>query len=445
MEKAMGAASRGGALSVDKAYSHSHALRGFIEVVQPMFNAAEALKMVIASLFLFWTLYHVPLIIAGLRRFFEEADGSDDGVGRSPLHRPKVSIIVPVKNEEKVVERLLEALVNLTYPNKEVIVVEDGSTDRTGEICKRFAEKYPSVIKYCHRDVSEGKPSAINFAAKKATGEIMAIYDADAVVEPDLLERILPHFEDPEVAAVQGQEYAVNQKQSLWTKLAALNDFLIHIAQLGRDELELFVVCKGNHMYFRRSVLEELGFWDPQALAEDAEVSVRLMKRGYRVKYVTVRVGIEAPPKLRSLIRQRLRWFRGYLQVLGKHKDLLSPSSVRRLDALMALLTPVFLALSLPGFVIGLWFIASFTGQVLGFALLFVGVLGPNALALALTKPRNFVYIPLLYLNWVVMASIAAYACFHALLRKRMEWTKTEKHGVVTEVDFSIVSREKAP
>jgi len=406
-----------------------------------MFNAAEALKIVIASLFLFWTLYHVPLIVVGLRRFFKEADGSHDGVGRSPLHRPKVSIIVPVKNEEKVVGRLLEALVNLTYPNKEVIVVEDGSTDRTGEICKRFAEKYPSVIKYYRRDVSEGKPSAINFAAKRATGEIIAIYDADAVVEPNVLERILPYFDDPKVVAVQGQEYAVNLRQSLWTRISALNDFLLHIVQLGKDELGLFVICQGSHMYLRRRVLEELDFWDPDALAEDVEISLRLMKKGYKVRYVTVRAGIEAPPKLRSLVKQRLRWFRGYLQALGKHKDILLPSSVRRLDALVTLLTPAFLALSLPGFIAGLWYVTSSLGLVPGLALLLVSVVCPYVVILA--RPKSYVYIPLLYLSWAVQALVAIYACIHALLRRRMSWIKTEKQGAMTEVDFSIVSHRK--
>ena len=406
-----------------------------------MFNVAEALKIVIASLFLFWTLYHAPLIVVGLRRFFNE--GYDDGgdVGRFSHYRPKVSIIVPVKNEERVVGRLLEALVNLTYPNKEVIVVEDGSTDRTSEICKRFAEKYPSVIKYYHRGTSEGKPSAINFAVKKATGEIIAIYDADAVVKPDVLERILPYFDDPEVVAVQGQEYTVNPKQSLWARVSALNDFLLHIAQLGKDELGLFVICQGSHMYLRRGVLEELGFWDPQALAEDVEISVRLMKRGYKVKYVTIKAGIEAPPELRSLVRQRLRWFRGYLQALGKHRDLLLPSSIRKLDALVTLLTPAFLALSLPGFAVGLWYATSSLGQTLGLALLLVSMVGPNAVALA--RPKSFAYIPLLYLNWLVQALAATYACIHALLRRRMGWTKTEKQGVVTEVDFSIVGHRR--
>jgi len=408
-----------------------------------MFNVAEALKIVIASLFLFWTLYHTPLIVVGLRRFFNEGyDNGGGDVGRFSHHRPKVSIIVPVKNEEKVVGRLLEALVNLTYPNKEVIVVEDGSTDRTGEICKRFAEKYPSVIKCYRREVSEGKPSAINFAVKKATGEIVAIYDADTVVKPDVLEKILPYFDDPKVAVVQGQEYTVNPKQSLWARMSALNDFLLHIAQLGKDGLGLFVICQGSHMYLRRSVLEELGFWDPQALAEDVEISVRLMKRGYKVKYVTIKAGIEAPPELKGLVRQRLRWFRGYLQALSKHKDLLLPSSLRELDALVTLLTPAFLALSLPGLVVGLWYATSLLGQTLGLALLLVSMVGPNAVALA--RPKSFVYIPLLYLNWMVQALAATYACIHALLRRRMSWMKTEKQGVVTEVDFSIIGHRRS-
>jgi cellulose synthase/poly-beta-1,6-N-acetylglucosamine synthase-like glycosyltransferase len=394
--------------------------------------------IVITSIFLFWASYNAPLVLAGLKSFFNEGRDTSDNPKASSRRWPRVSIIVPVKSEEKVVERLLKALVSLTYPNKEVIVVEDGSTDRTGEICRKFAEEYPSIIRYYHRDVSEGKPSALNFAAKRATGEIIAIYDADTIVEPDVLERILPHFDDPEVAVVQGQVYTINPKQSLWTRVSALNDFLLHIAQLGKDRLGLFVVGQGNHMYFRRSALEELGLWDPQALAEDLEISVRLMKRGYKVKYVPIRAGIEAPFNLRGLLKQRLRWFRGYLQALGKHKDLLWPSSIKEFDALITMLTPVFLVLSLPGFVFGLWYVTSYLGQSLGLALLLIGVLGPNAIALA--RPKSFIYIPLLYLNWVVQALAATYACVHALLRRRMGWIKTEKQGAITEVDFSIIS-----
>jgi cellulose synthase/poly-beta-1,6-N-acetylglucosamine synthase-like glycosyltransferase len=407
-----------------------------------MLDVVGVFGIVITLIFFFWTLYHVPLVVVGLKRFFNEKNNTNNNLEGPPRRWPKVSIIVPVKNEEKVIERLLKALVSLTYPNKEVIVVEDGSTDRTGEICKKFAEKYPSIIRYYHRDVSEGKPSAINFAAKRATGEIIAIYDADTIVEQGVLEGILPYFDDPKVAVVQGQVYTINPKQSMWTRVSALNDFLLHIAQLGKDGLELFVVCQGNHMYFRRSVLEELGFWDPQALAEDVEISVRLMKRGYKVRYVTIRAGVEAPSELRGLLKQRLRWFRGYLQTLGKYRDISWPLSVKELDALVTLLTPVFLVLSLPGFVFGLWYVASYLGQTLGLVLLLVGMLGPNAIALA--RPKSFVYIPLLYLNWIVQALAATYACVHALLRRRMGWIKTEKEGVVTEVDYSIISGRRS-
>jgi cellulose synthase/poly-beta-1,6-N-acetylglucosamine synthase-like glycosyltransferase len=405
-------------------------------------DVVEVFGIVITSIFFFWASYNAPLVLVGLKSFSNEGCNTSDNSRASSRRWPRVSIIVPVKSEEKVIERLLKALVSLTYPNKEVIVVEDGSTDRTGEICRKFVEKYPSIIRYYHRDVSEGKPSALNFAVQRATGEIIAIYDADTIVEPDVIERILPHFNDPEVAVVQGQVYTINPKQSLWARVSALNDFLLHIAQLGKYRLGLFVVGQGNHMYFRRSALEELGFWDPQALAEDLEISVRFMKRGYKVKYVTIRAGIEAPFNLRGLFKQRLRWFRGYLQALGKHKDILCPSSIKEFDALITMLTPVFLVLSLPGFVFGLWYVTSYLGQSLGLALLLIGVLGPNAIALA--RPKSFIYIPLLYLNWVVQALAATYACVHALLRRKMSWIKTEKQGAITEVDFSIISSRQS-
>lgn len=401
-------------------------------------DIVETVKAIFATFFFLLTTYYASLVLVGLRRFMY---GDEEDVHSNHLndYRPKISIIVPVKNEERVIDRLLKTLVNLTYPNKEIVVIEDESTDRTAEICKYYADKYPSLVKFFHRDHGDGKPSAINFAARKAAGEIIAIFDADTIIEPNILERIVPYFKDPKVAMVQGQLYTINPKQSLWTRLTALNDFLFHIFQLARDKLNLFVICQGTHTFLRRSVLEEVGFWDPHVLAEDAEISVRIMKRGYRIKYVTIRAGVEAPAKFMHMVRQRLRWFRGYLQALSKHKDILKTMKPKSFDAVVVLLTPVLITLSWPGFVFGFCIIlVSSVGQAVGLTLLLLSILGPNAVALL--RPKSLIYIPLLYLNWIAMTLISTYACLHALLRRPLEWLKTERYGVITDVDTSIIT-----
>jgi len=391
-----------------------------------------ALKIFFISVFFSWTVYNLPAFFAGLKRYAKIRKGGEDPDPPSD-YQPKVSIIVPAKNEEKVIGRFLGALVNLTYPEKEIILVEDGSTDKTREICMWYAENYPSLIKFRHKNPSYGKPSTINYAAKMATGEIIAVYDADTVVEPDVLERIVPHFKDSEVGAVQGEVYTLNPDESFVTKLSVLNDFLVHVGQLGKDRLGLFVTSLGTHIYFRRSLLEELGYWDPQSLTEDLEISVRMAKKGYNVKYVPVRAGVEAPAKLRAFVKQRLRWFRGYIQATRKHLNLLRFLNRRTFDAQFTLLLPMMLTLNLVGYVFGICGVVagSQIEQALGIALLLVSLSSP--VAMVAVNPRSAVYAPLLYLNWILMASISTLAYFYALLRKPLEWTKTEKSGNVRQ------------
>jgi cellulose synthase/poly-beta-1,6-N-acetylglucosamine synthase-like glycosyltransferase len=392
-------------------------------------NGFFELRIVLVSVFFFWTLYNIPIFLTGLKRYKNTGESKDNVF--YDYYQPKVSIIVPVKNEDKVIGRLLESLVKLTYTKKEVIIVEDGSSDNTVSICRQYAEKYPSLIKFYHRRISSGKPSAINHAVKTATGEIIAIYDADTIIEPDVLEKIIPYFKDEDVAAVQGELYTVNPDDSLITKVSVLNDFLTHVQQLGKEKLGLFIASLGTHTYFRRKSLEELGFWDSNALVEDLEISVRLARRGYKIRYVPVKAGIEVPAKLSPFIRQRLRWFRGHIQTAGKHKNLLRSLSRKSIDAQLTLLIPLVLPLSLLGYITGiLGIVGSQTEQVIGTVILLVSISTP--LTVATADPKSFTYAPLLYLNWLLIAFISMVACLYAALRRPLKWTKTEKSGSIS-------------
>jgi len=364
----------------------------------------------------------------GKEERLEPVDPPDD-------FQPRVSIIVPVKNEESVIERLLCALVKSDYPDKEVIVIEDGSTDRTPNICQKWAQDHPFLIKYVHSNQSNGKPSAINLGAKAATGEIVAVYDADTIPEPGTLQKVVPYFKDTNVAAVQGELRTVNPDESIITRLSVLNDFVVNIQQLGKDKLDIFVPLLGTNQYIRRKVLEEVGYWDSDALSEDTEISVRLAKKGYRVRYVPGTTGVEAPAKLSVFLNQRMKWLRGYTQAVIKHKGMLKAPTRKTLDAYLTLIFPIMLVLGLIGYIGALYSIFQSQTpipilQIIGIILLILNFLTPAMFVSA--NPRNAIYVPLLYLDWILLASVSLYVHVRALLRKPQKWTKTPKSGHVT-------------
>ena len=347
----------------------------------------------------------------------------------------RVSIIVPVKNEAEVVDRLLKRLVNLSYGNKEIILVEDGSTDNSLQICAQWAEKYPDFVKCYHNEESNGKPIAISSAARRATGDIVAVYDADTVVETDILERIVPHFNDPSVAAVQGELKTLNPDENAITRLSVINDFIVNLQQLGRDKLDLFVPLLGTNQYVRRSVLEKLGYWDSNALSEDTEISVRLMRKGYKIKYVAVNAMVEAPARLKVFLKQRMKWLRGYTQALIKHKGMLRNPNRQTLDACLTLIFPIMLVWGLIGYIGALYGVFQTQTnipilQIIGIALVILNLLTP--IMLVSSNPRNAIYVPLIYLDWILLASVSLYVHVLALFGKTQKWTRTPKTGHVT-------------
>jgi len=139
-----------------------------------------------------WVSYNAPVLAFGVyhsRRKRKAEESSSKAF--KPNEIPSFSIIVPVKDEETVIGRLLDAALKINYPRDklEVIIVEDGSSDRTIDICMKYAEKHLGFIKFFHREPSGGKPSALNYGLKMAKGEILAFFDADNVPSPDILQK----------------------------------------------------------------------------------------------------------------------------------------------------------------------------------------------------------------------------------------------------------------
>ncbi|MEM2523086.1 MAG: glycosyltransferase family 2 protein [Candidatus Bathyarchaeia archaeon] len=393
-----------------------------------------------------WTFYQIPVLAAGVRHLMNPRRKKKEAALVDLEDLPRVSIIVPVKNEEKVVGRLLEALLKLDYPTDkvEILVVEDGSTDKTVEICEEYARRYPELVKLLHKPVSNGKPSALNFALKHARGEILAVFDADNVPERDVLKKAVAYFNDPSVAAVQGRLCSINADENMLTKLVSYEEAAWCEAYLrGKDVLGLFVHLKGTCQFIRRDILAKLGGFNEETLSEDMELSARLVENGYRIRYASdMRSWQETPSKVGQIFKQRTRWFRGTMQVAFKYGRLIAKPTKKTLDAELTLLGPFVLIASLICYLLAFYTsFAAFNFDVLLQLLMYISAVGTSltlmicGLALAyVSKPRkltNLLWLPFIYFYWSMQAFIALYAALLILLRRPYKWVKTEKTGVV--------------
>jgi cellulose synthase/poly-beta-1,6-N-acetylglucosamine synthase-like glycosyltransferase len=358
-----------------------------------------------------------------------------------------VSIIVPVRDEERVIGRLLEALLRLDYPleKREILIVEDGSVDKTVEICREYAGRYPDQVRLLHQSTSNGKPSALNYALKHVRGELVAVFDADSVLEPDTLLKAAEYFEDPSIAAVQGRPYSINADENMLSRFISYEEAVRYETYLrGKDVMNLFVPLTGSCYFVRRSVLEKVGGWDDGSLSEDTELSARLVEDGYNIKYASdVRSWQENPVNLTQLFRQRTRWFRGSMEVSLKYGKLLKSWNRKSIDAEMTLTGPFMLLPCALGYMLGLFSLAfpfspdpvlTFIAQGLAFintvTLLLIG-----AALIYLTKPRkmtNLLWLPFVYAYWMVQNLVAVYAFAQIVLKRPPRWMKTAKTGVVT-------------
>src|SRR3972149_1156326 len=394
-----------------------------------------------------WGLYNLPILVAGVQDF----RNSRQKTAKKPLsigRLPTFSIVVPVKNEENVIGRLLAALSKLNYPfdKREVIIVEDGSTDKTCGICIAYAKETEGV-RVLHRSFSNGKPSALNYALAHAKGDIVVVFDADSVPDPNALMAVREYFDDPAVAAVQGRTLSINSKENMLTQLMSYEEAVWCEAYLrGKDVLNLFVHLKGSCQFMRRDVLEKLEGFNEAVLSEDMEISARLTEKNYTIRYASDVVAFqETPSDLKTLFKQRTRWFRGTMEVALKYGSLMARTNRKNFDAETTFFGPFMLIASLVPYTAMFWALfavlpfdalwrvtvqfatltTTLTMLLCGFALIYV------------SKPRrikNVLWLPFIYFYWIFQAFIALYAAFLILLRRPKRWTKTDKTGVVNPV-----------
>jgi biofilm PGA synthesis N-glycosyltransferase PgaC len=258
---------------------------------------------------------------------------------RDPSTLPFVSVLVPAHNEEAVIARSVAAMLRMDYPAFEVIVIDDGSTDGTLAALQPLTAD--ARLRVVHKPVNEGKAMALNDALPLSRGEILMGLDADAEPDPMMLRYIVPHFDSPRVAAVTGNPRVRNTGTFLARLQAVEFSSIISLLRRAQRVWGRIVTVSGVVAALRRSAVYDVGGYSPNMPTEDIELTWKLQKRHYDVRYEPRAIcWMTVPLSWRGLWRQRLRWARGLAQVLRKHADVMVTWKSRRL-------WPVFIESSL--------------------------------------------------------------------------------------------------
>ena len=246
---------------------------------------------------------------------------------------PFVSILVPVYNEEKVVTESVRSLLNLDYPNYEIIIINDGSTDKTKEAAERLVGyqkgKYSQIKVSLINKPNEGKAKALNAGIGLSKAEVILCMDGDSQLSPDSVKLAVRHFTNPEIGAVAGNVKVLNRGK-LFTDLQALEYIEgLNMARSAQSFVRLVNIIPGPIGFFRKKAVEEAGFYSSDTFAEDADLTLKILANGWKIYYEPKSVSYtEAPAKLQQLLKQRYRWTRGIIQSIRKHKSLMINPSI---------------------------------------------------------------------------------------------------------------------
>jgi cellulose synthase/poly-beta-1,6-N-acetylglucosamine synthase-like glycosyltransferase len=238
---------------------------------------------------------------------------------------PPVTIQLPIYNEKYMVKRLLQAVRRMDYPsNRLQVQVLDDSTDETTELVSQLVEEYKASgmnIQLIHRPNRQGyKAGALSYGLPQATGELIAIFDADFIPESDWLKKTVPLFQEERLGCLQTRWGHTNRNYNSLTQVEALGiDGHFIVEQTVRSENNLFLNFNGTAGLWRRACIEDAGGWEWDTLTEDLDLSYRAQLRGWRIGYVPdIVVPAELPALVEAYKKQQFRWAKGSIQVARK-------------------------------------------------------------------------------------------------------------------------------
>jgi cellulose synthase/poly-beta-1,6-N-acetylglucosamine synthase-like glycosyltransferase/peptidoglycan/xylan/chitin deacetylase (PgdA/CDA1 family) len=408
--------------------ARGHLLIGTLSVARWTTNILAWLLLIVALLFvarvfllLVFAQRHARLVRASKRAEFT----------------PPVSIVVPAFNEAVGIEHTVRSLAASDYPELEVIVVDDGSTDGTAEIVDGLGLSQVTVL----RQSNAGKPAALNHGIEVARHDIVVMVDADTIFESATIGHLVQAFRTPEVGGVSGNTKVGNRRGLLgrWQHIEYVMGF--NLDRRLYDVLQCMPTVPGAIGAFRKEALAHAGGVSDETLAEDTDLTLAVGRAGWRVVYEeNARAWTEAPATLRGLWQQRYRWCYGTLQSVWKHRAALWRRGEKRIGrrglpylVLFQIALPMLAPLIDIFSIYGLLFLDPLS--VLGFWIVFTGLqllLGWYAFKLDRESPRvlwampvqQFVYRQLMYL--VVVESVLT-----AIQGTRLHWRPIARRGEV--------------
>ena len=239
-------------------------------------------------------------------------------------YKPFVSVMIPAHNEESVITKTIETVFKLDYPNYEVIVIDDRSTDNTSLVIKELERRYSGRLKVLIREKNAfpGKSAVLNDALKLASGEAILVFDADAEMAPDFLTKLVYELQPKDVGAVQARKVIKKKDTNILTKCQNNEMTMDTHFQITRDAVKGAVELRGNGELIKREALEDIGGWNNYTITDDLDMSTRLHIKGWDVRFCyDAIVYEEGIMYLIPLYRQRRRWLEGtirrYLEYFG--------------------------------------------------------------------------------------------------------------------------------
>jgi len=285
-----------------------------------IFGIYHWFRMGIATIFIVGiVLVSGRALIIGILALIEKLRADDATMPDPP---PSVTVLIPAHNEENVIVQTVASVLASDLKQLRAIVVNDGSTDRTGVLLDEHFGQEPRV-RIIHQ-VNRGKSAALSRALGEADTEIVVTIDADTEVEPDAIGKLVRHFSDPKIGAMAGNVKVGNRSRWLtrWQALEYITSQ--NMEKRAFDLLNCITVVPGALGAWRKRAIEAAGGITADTVAEDADLTIAIRRLGWRIGYDEEAIAwTEAPETAGALIRQRFRWTFGTLQSFWKHSDTL--------------------------------------------------------------------------------------------------------------------------
>ena len=423
-------------------------------ILSMMFYGVITRNMTWLEYILFFSgIYGLVLSITSILK----ANNNDKKDLKLNLYKPFVSILVPAHNEENTIENCVHSLANLDYSvdgkkNFEIIVINDGSNDNTPYLLNKLEIEYDNFKAMTRKPpyAGKGKGYVLNDGLKHAVGELIAVFDADAMVEPDFLDLIVPYMDGKDVAGVQSKVKMYNKDENLLTNLQHI-EFSIYgdVLLKARDMLGGAAFLGGNGQITRKDVLDEYNGWDGYALTEDLNISVKLMIHGWKIRYCGESVVYqEAVKDWKPFFRQRTRWAMGNMETLFVYLRSIIQSDIsilKKIDSIYYLSTLLLNGFVMIGYIIFILYFVSiqfsltapliivFLATIAFFPVVITGV-WYDSKSVRITIVRSVEY----WLHCFYIIPLFFITFLNLLTRKDIKWEKTYHAGESKNIDDDL-------